>query len=886
MFDPSKLPTLTLLGALLLIGCQETVQDSTPIARQPRSVLLLTLDTTRADHLQPYRSEHQTPNLDRLAREGIVMENAFAVSPLTNPTHASLLTGLNPPQHGVRTNGRHRLPSSTTTLAEHFSAHGFRTAAFLSAAVLERRYGLDQGFDLYDDGLRGAKLREARMVSERPATPTVDAARRWLDGLDTGEKFFLWVHLFDPHASYAPPEPYAERHRDHPYRGEISYMDAEIGRLLDHPALAPDQDVVVTAIADHGESLHQHGEATHGLLAYDATLHIPWIVRLPEGPRGLRFSSPVSQVDLLPTLLDLQGFADDEPAAATPSAAADGVDGIDGISLVPYWSPSSRPEEILLDLDERDLYAESLDPQYLYGWEALRVLRQGPWKYIAAPSPELYRWLDDPGEERNLIDVEASRAEAMARRLDTLARPAAAPAERLPLDDDVRAKLESLGYTAVTQTLSNDLDEPLDPKDVIDLHHTMQQAEGLMAEGRLDTARKLLREILRRDPRNHQALVHLARRSYESGDTDTAVAILQQGLAYYPGDTTLSLSLAGIEARRGRHDIAVELGRLALDSDPTQLQTWLLVADNLQAAGRREELPSLYDEALPFLGEEAQLHARFGLMLADSDDPRGQPVLRRALELGVDDPAPLHDALAGLLTTDGRSEEAAQQRRLAEQARQSGSPGGSSGDESSRPGAGPGGGSANAEAESLARQGKLQEARAIWQRLTEETPDDAAPFGNLATLALQRGDWTTAKGLAEQAVALDDSLAPSWNTLAYALEELGQTAQAISAYERALAADPTYGIARFNLGLLYKKGQDFQRAAEVFEALLRSEPDHWNAHFELILLYAGPLGDPLRARPHVVRNLEAAPDHPKAPLLRELLGRIDQATGAAAPTPR
>ncbi len=776
---------------IALWGCQGpqgTSQEASPsIARGPFSVLLLTLDTTRADHLEPYGGPAgATPALTRLAQQGIVMERAYAVSPITLPTHASLMTGLYPPQHGVRSNGRHRLAAESVTLAEQLHSHGFRTAAFLSAAVLERRYGLDQGFEVYDDTLGQGKTEEARMISERLGGATVDMAWQWLDDLTDDQPFFLWVHLFDPHASYAPPAPFDDRFPEQPYLGEIAYMDGEIGRLLSHPKLSAEQPVVVAAIADHGESLGEHGEATHGLLAYDATLQIPWFMRLPEGPRGLRYGEPVSQVDLLPTLLDLQGFESSGPASA-------------GHSLLPFWQGQTSPT--------RDLYAESLDPLFLYGWEPLATLRRAPWKYIAAPSPELYNLDDDPSESSNRHGAHQEIVAELAQQLEIFNESSATVDNRLVLDAESRAKLASLGYTATSgAAMAATADRP-DPKTMIDLHHTMQQVEGLIAEGSAATAQTLLRDILRRDPRNHQGLLHASRLYFADGDLPSAVAVLEQMLGYYPGDSAAGLSLAGLEARRGNFDRAIELSESALQSDPQQLEPWLLLAQYLQQAGRGNEVAALYDRAVVHLPGDPELHARMGRLLAEQDDPR------------ADD---------------------------------------------------------NARAETLARQGQVAEAEAIWQRLTRDTPDDAVPFGNLAALALQRQDWSAAESLARQAVELDPGLAPSWNALAFALEELGRPQQAANAYRRAVEADPTYTTAQLNLGLLLKRQQAYPQAVEVFTALLRSEPDNWNIHYELILLYAGPLGQPDLARPHLLRNLEAAPNHPKAPLLRELLARLEE----------
>ena len=720
---PRRLPPAllaALLPTLLLAGCggEPAGPAAGETSREPRSLLLLTLDTTRADHLEPYgAAAGATPALADLARGGIVFERASAVSPLTLPSHATLLTGLYPPQHGLRNNGSHHLPASVTTLAERFREHGLRTAAFVSAAVLERRYGLDQGFGVYDDDLGGG--REARMVVERPAAATVDAALAWLAGLGAGERFFLWVHLFDPHASYAPPAPWSERFAGRPYAGEIAYMDAEIGRLLADPRLDPAAGTAVAAIADHGESLGEHGEETHGLLAYEATLKIPWILRLPGDPQGRRAARPASQIDLVPTLLDLFGL-EPEPPSALP-----------GISLLAEGEGDDRP-----------LYAESLLPYFAYGWSQLKVLRRGDLKVVEAPeasppAPELYDLSRDPEERENLFERRAEGRE-LARHLARLADEMGQTEATLPVDDATAERLRSLGYVAAAggEGTERPGGRP-DPRAVIDLHHLLQQAEDLIAAGDLATAERLLREIRARDPHNLKLLDDLAQVLVAADRRDEARKVLEEALGLAPGHPAFTLRLAEMEGREERH--------------------------------------------------------------------------RRA--------------------------------------------------------------------RALAALGRWQEAEALWRELHREEPD-AAACANLAALALERRDWPAAREWAERAAALAPGHAAAWNSLGFALDELGRPREAAAAYERALAADPGYWQAAHNLGLLRLRGNDFAAAAAAFEEALRRRPGHADSHFQLTLLYAGPLGDPRRALDHLDACLESAPEHPRAAQLRELRGRLQAALGS------
>src|SRR5215468_53128 len=381
-----QLLVLTIVGLLWALPASSADQTgpaqpaaAADASRQP-SLLLVTIDTTRWDHLQPYGADVETPVMAQLAADGALFEQAFAVAPITLPAHTAIHTGLYPPQSGVRNNGTHYVPAEVTTLAERLHGRGWRTAAFVSAAVLERRYGLDQGFEVYDDDLSAGRERHPRMVPDRPAEATVAAASAWLDTLGADEPFFLWVHFYDPHAVYSPPPPYRDRYRSRLYDGEIAYMDAQLGRLLAHPRLAAQPQLAVMVLADHGESLGEHGEQTHAILAYDSTLHIPWIVKLPEVRGGTRVADVVSQIDVVPTVLDVMHMDAD---ASLP-----------GRSVVPLLKGVRRTSP-------KGVYEETYLPFYTYGWAKLRVLRRDRWKLIDAPEPELYDLGRDPRELSN-----------------------------------------------------------------------------------------------------------------------------------------------------------------------------------------------------------------------------------------------------------------------------------------------------------------------------------------------------------------------------------------------------------------------------------------------------------------------------------------------------
>ena len=424
------------------------------------NVVVITLDTTRADRLGAYGYRVQTPNLDGLAREGVLFEQTESVTPLTLPAHGSLFTGRFPPSHGVRGNGGFFSDADHTTLAEVLKERGFQTGGFVGAYVLDSTWGLDQGFDTYLDGFDAPTFKwRSHGHLQRRADEVIDSALAWLDHA-ASSRFFAWLHFYDPHAPYEPPEPYATMHADEPYVGEIGFVDAQIGRVL---AFLGQRDLVdrtiVVAVGDHGESLGEHGERTHGFFIYESAMRVPFIVRAPFGKmRGRRVSDIVRTVDVMPTVLDMLGM---------PSPP-----GIEGTSLVPLMTGAVR--ELGLDA-----YAETLYPLHRFGWSDLRMLRSGRFKLIAAPRPELYDLAVDPREQLNLYDQQRALGQRLATRLrqmeERFASRAIPGAAAEPTADQL-ARLATLGYVgrAVTGASGADNREGrADPKDQIDLYNSM-----------------------------------------------------------------------------------------------------------------------------------------------------------------------------------------------------------------------------------------------------------------------------------------------------------------------------------------------------------------------------------------------------------------------------
>jgi len=576
---------VTVAAAALAAAIPGASAPPPPVApAPPPNLLLVTLDTVRADRLGCYGSKAAgTPVLDRLAREGALVERAVAVAPLTLPAHASILTGLYPPSHGVRDNSDFALPGSATTLAEQMAARGYRTAAVVGAAVLSRSQGLDQGFERYDEpaaapgSAAGGPTPAFRPILERRAAEVTDRALASLEVLAPGP-FFLWVHYFDPHAAYEPPEPFRTRFAGRPYDGEVAYTDAEVGRLLAALEAKGIASRTLTAVvADHGEGLGEHGESTHGVFLYETTLRVPLLLRMPGRiAAGTRFDGPVSQVDLAPTLLELLGLPPLPGAQGTSFAAA-----------------LTRPPED--PVPARGLYSETLYPERAYGWSPLFALTEGNLKLIEAPRPELYDLAADPGERRNLA---AARSEELARRRARLAATSAAfssaDGEALrPADAERREQLAALGYVSRAGRAAGP--PRLDPKDGIRHELAIESARAALLAGRPKETLTALAPVLAADPGNAAALNLSGMALFATGERGQGIEHLGRAVASGGEVFEYRRNLGAALLQAGQPAAAIEQFEAALALQPDSadarfalVAARLRLAQQLAAEGKRD----------------------------------------------------------------------------------------------------------------------------------------------------------------------------------------------------------------------------------------------------------------------------------------------------------
>ena len=552
----------------------ETPESIAPAARDA-NVLLITLDTTRADHLSCYGSRTaRTPHLDSLAARGVRFTHATAQVPLTLPSHASIMTGSYPSVHKLRDMGGFVLDKSHPTIASITHAAGFSTAAFVGSRVVAKHFGLAHGFDTYDDDM-GAEKEEGRLPGafpERRAGVVTDRALDWLK--QNGQrKFFLWAHYYDPHQPYDPPEPYKHEYTKSPYDGEIAYMDEQVGRLLeglDQLALTPHTLVIV--VGDHGESLGEHGEATHGIFLYDATLHVPLIVAGPEIPPGKVIGDQVRSIDLHPTVMEFLNLQ--------PSSEAQGV------SLWPVIRQGTH-------VRSNYSYGETLYPRTYMRWSELRAMRTDDWKLILAPHPELYNLQRDPGELQNLIAENPAEADQLQKKIweaaGTQSRTEKVTAA--PVDEQTRRELESLGYVSggATREIQLGTDAP-DPKDRIAVLKTMEEAEKFLnAHDNLSAAR-FMELALRQDPGNPLAHVYLAMALERAGRPERAVEVYKAAIDRHIFTDIIYARLGKLYLRLHQLNKAVDAMNRANQINPTDL-------DNLRNLGTAQLQLGHVDEA-------------------------------------------------------------------------------------------------------------------------------------------------------------------------------------------------------------------------------------------------------------------------------------------------
>ena len=631
---------LLLLGQL---GCFWRDRAPSTVREAGLNVLLITIDTLRADAVGAYGQPGGiTPWMDRLALAGARFSHARAHNVVTLPSHANILSGRLPTEHGVRDNAGFRVPASLDTLATILSTRGYRTGAFVSAFPLESRFGLSRGFNEYDDRFADA-ARPAFLVQERSGPETVAIAKRWIDSRGDGP-WFCWVHLYEPHYPYTPPAALGSRFK-HPYYGEVSAADAALEPLL-APILAAGRDgrTLVVLTSDHGESLGEHREATHGVFAYEAGLRVPLIVYQPRLVRASVIDEPARHIDLLPTILD--------------AVALESPPGLTGKSLLPVMTGSR-------DTTATPTYFEALSATLTRGWAPLDGIVEKSMKFIELPIPELYDLKSDPNEQTNLAPLQPARVAELRSRLREIrgdrVNVAASDESR-----ETRERLRSLGYVAATQSGGRrEYTEADDPKHLIAFDARLQEIVSQYLAGDLQNALVRCRALLRERPDMPLTLFHLAILEREAGNLDAAIAALRKTVALVPDNTEAVAMLGASLTQAGRAAEAIAL--LDPYAGREQADVEVVTARALALAKLRR-----FDEALASMARASAEDPSNGRLLLEvgtihlmaGQRDRARQAWTRALQLNPN-LARVHTSLGMLSLEERRLAEAVQHWKAA-----------------------------------------------------------------------------------------------------------------------------------------------------------------------------------------------------------------------------
>jgi choline-sulfatase len=593
------------------------------------NLLVITLDTTRADRIGAYGYQGvETPTIDRLAREGVLFEHTMAAAPLTLPAHCSIFTSKFPPDHGVRDNGGFFLSPKQLTLATLLARRGFKTGAVVAAFVLDGKWGINQGFGTYVDDFDMSQSRGAGMGDiRRPGNEVVDRALPWLEKVK-GQRFFAWLHFYDPHAPYSLVEPFKTRYAEHPYLGEIAFMDSQIARVIDFLERNHLMEkTVIAVIGDHGESLGQHGEATHAFFVYEATTRVPFIIRAPfEKVRGRRVADPVRSVDLMPTVLDLMGI----PAPA----------GIRGVSLAPLMTGARST----MDLEG---YAEALYPLHHFGWSELRAWRVGRYKAIDAPRPEFYDLARDPHETTNLYAERRTVADGMIARLREIERDAprddsvSKPAPEV--DPEARARLAALGYVgSFVATVSGPKTDRADPKDKIGLFNLMSDARDIAQSDRdsdaaAEKAIELYKRVLAVDPNVIDAWFNLGNLHSRLRRFPEAIGYFKRALELKPDYDLPVINMANAYRQMGNDAAALAGYEHYLTIDPTNAHVHYQIGEVYLDRGDETRAMQSFQEALRIDPREATaLNALGVIAFQHGDAATAERYARQAIDIKKD----------------------------------------------------------------------------------------------------------------------------------------------------------------------------------------------------------------------------------------------------------
>jgi len=568
--------------------------------------ILITLDTLRADRLRCYGfSRIETPTIDFFASRGVKFENCIAQTPLTLPSHTSLLTGTFPFFHGVRDNGGFIVPPDLKTLAEVFKEKGYATAAFVGAYVLDSKWGLNQGFDYYFDRFDLSKFEKVSLGTvQRPANEVIDEALAWLEQ-NKSKKFFAWIHLYDPHTPYKPPPPFDTQYPKSPYLGEIAFADSQLGRLwqfLERASLIENSFLVFAS--DHGESLGEHQEATHGFFVYQGAIHVPLIFVTPfKKFQGLSSSQVVSLVDVMPTMLEMAGFA------SPPE--------VQGESLIPFFFKPAKESTSCA-------YSETFYPRFHYGWSELKSFQDKRHKLIIAPEMELYDLDRDAAEAKNLAPAEKkvlADLESEATKFIEKFSQNARNLDYRKIDEETRERLAALGYIgSFTDSSKLEGKKLANPKEKIVVFNELSRAREIGMSGKADEAIPIIKAIIADDPEINDAYFSLGNIYFKQGAFTEAIASFEQALERKPDDTFAVINIANSYQRMGKTDEAERFVIDYLKKGFSDSQLYYLLGTLTSIQKKYDDAIKYYNECLSLNADSAASHNALAAIYLVKDD--------------------------------------------------------------------------------------------------------------------------------------------------------------------------------------------------------------------------------------------------------------------------
>ena len=599
---------------LVLGGMQQE-----PSSAKPPNLVLVTVDTLRYDYVgYSGAGKVETPALDSLANDGVWFETAYCQVPLTPPSHASILTGTYPARHGVRDFTSGPLLPSVSSLAEILKERGYGTAAFISALVLDSVWGLDRGFDLYSDNFQAGDNQGVNPGNvQRPAEETIDQVLEWHS--KAPQPFFLWVHLFDPHHDYNPPQPYKSRYSSDPYAGEVAYADSQIGRLVQ--ALKQRQQygrTLLVAVSDHGESLGEHREPNHGYFLYEATIRIPLLYKLPSGYRipKPRIESVTQSVDILPTVLQILRI---------PQKREWLIEGRGQLSAI--LGKEGRPGFA---------YAESRYPWSTFGWSPLYSYREGRHKVIEAPSPELYDLEADPEESSNLYSSQRALGNQLLSTLRSLRQQqsAASGQEAAAVDPEVLERLAALGYATVSRAVAVEAKEGLaDPKDMLPVYIQLVRALDAAESGQLQRSNSILEPLAQSHP--ELFIVHntIGLNNLKMGRLQVALEAFEQAGKLNPDFESIDVNRARALAGLGRLEEAVSVLQQVVKRNPRYPAAQMQLGGTLRRAGKPQQAAEVYRQVLQQRPDDRNARKLLAVSLVDSQHyAEALPYLEKVLQ--------------------------------------------------------------------------------------------------------------------------------------------------------------------------------------------------------------------------------------------------------------